>query len=54
MLMLEQPPGAPDAQTHVRIFEQAFGEIEMLERKWLLHERRLFRDASTRQPARVP
>jgi len=39
--MLHEPPGKVDEPRHVAIFQQAFGDIEAVERQWLNHERRL-------------
>lgn len=38
--MLRQPPGRVNAERHVAIFSRAFGDIDAVERQWLMHERR--------------
>ena len=35
-----EPPGRPGPQRHLQIFEQAFGDVDRLERLWLRHERK--------------
>ncbi len=38
-LMQDEPPGAPTAERHLELFEQAFGDVNRLQRVWLRHER---------------
>jgi hypothetical protein len=40
LAMRTEPRGRPDSQRHLELFEQAFGDIEQLERAWLRHEKR--------------
>ena len=35
-----EPPGRPTPQRQLQIFEQAFGDVDRLERLWLRHEMR--------------
>ncbi len=37
--MSSEPAGRPTPQRHLRIFEDAFGDVDRLERVWLRHER---------------
>lgn len=39
LAMRTEPPGRPDPQRHLELFEQAFGNAERLERVWLRHEK---------------
>lgn len=39
-LMLAEVPGRPTPQRQLELFEQAFGDVDQLERTWLRHERR--------------
>ena len=38
--MLAEVPGRPTPQRQLELFEQAFGDVDQLERTWLRHERR--------------
>ena len=38
MLMLKEPPGRLSPNRHLALFEQAFGNIDQVERSWLLYE----------------
>ena len=38
--MLAEVPGRPTPQRQLELFEQAFGDVDQLERRWLRHERR--------------
>ena len=44
--MLKEPPGQPESQRHLELFEQAFGDVDKLERSWLRHEVSLLSSAS--------
>ena len=37
--MLAEVPGRPTPQRQLELFEQAFGDVDRLERRWLRHER---------------
>lgn len=37
--MTSEPPGRPSAQRHLAIFQNAFGDVDTLERAWLRSER---------------
>ncbi|MCI0631457.1 MAG: DUF1570 domain-containing protein [Phycisphaerales bacterium] len=50
-LMREQPAGRMAAAQHVAIFEQAFGDIDSIERAWLRHEAGRRADAKRRTAA---
>ncbi len=39
MVMLREPPGRPSPQRHLELFEQAFGDVDVLEQAWLLREK---------------
>ena len=32
------PPGRPSAETHLKIVEEVFGDLDRLEKIWLRHE----------------
>ncbi|UCD74015.1 MAG: DUF1570 domain-containing protein [Phycisphaerales bacterium] len=38
VLMLKEPPGRPEPQRHLELFEEAFGDVRILQRAWLRHE----------------
>ena len=38
--MLAEPPGRPTSQRQLELFEEAFGDVDQLQRTWLRHERR--------------
>ena len=38
--LLKEPPGRPTAVRQVQIFEEHFGDIELLESRWLAFERK--------------
>ncbi len=38
--MLAEPPGRPTPQRQLELFEEAFGDVDQLQRTWLRHEQR--------------
>ena len=38
--MLAEPPGRPTPQRQLELFEEAFGDVDRLQRRWLRYERR--------------